>query len=104
MTPPKHVLKSIKVGEREIEWFSYSSAYAETPDGVTIMDGMHIDTICRSTNIGDVKLLTLNTVAICFFGNPMRYDEKIKLPQKISGVTIVIDTTCRFGVNAPPSP
>ena len=94
MTPPKSVLKLIKKAGLELEWFSFSSAYAVTPDVITVASSNRVDTICRSTNIRDIKVLQHNVLLISFCGTPKRYDEEILLPEKISGITIVIDTTC----------
>lgn len=92
MTPAKKILKSMKVGKAEVEWFSFSSAYADVPDCITIKKGKWIDTICRSNNIADLQDLGNNEVLIGFYGRPNRYGKLIELNQSISGITIVVDT------------
>ena len=93
MTPPKNVLKSIKIGQSEVEWISLSSAYAEVPDCITIGNGKRMDTICKSNNIADIKDLGNNTILIGFYGNPKQHNELIELPQKALAFYIVVDTT-----------
>jgi len=96
MAPPKNVLKSVKIGKSEIEWYSLSSAYADVPDCITIKKGKSIDTICKSNNIADIKDLGNDTVLVGFYGKPKRYNEVIELPQKVLNFTIIVDTTYIF--------
>lgn len=91
MTPPKTVIKTLSLNDNEIEWFSYSSAYAIVPDCITILKNGNVDTICKATNIADIKLLTDQSLMIRFYGTPKMYDTPISL--NLSLFKVVLDTT-----------
>lgn len=93
MAPPKNILKSMKIGNAEIEWFSLSSAYADVPDCITIRNGKLVDTICKSNNIADFKDLGNNKILIGFYSVPKQHGETIELPREFSNFTLVVDTT-----------
>jgi hypothetical protein len=91
MTPPKTVIKAVAVNGSQIEWFSLSSAYAEVPDYITISNGKIVDTICRATNIADIKVLQNQNLIIGFYGSPKMYDGSALL--KGSVIKFDIDST-----------
>ena len=96
MTPPKTIRKSVKVDGVEVEWYSRSSAYVDVPDIVTITKGNHTDTICRASNVADVKIIDNNTIVVGFYGKPKQSIDIIQLPQKVLNFNIVADTTYVF--------
>jgi hypothetical protein len=62
------------------------------PDCVTISDGQIVDTICMSTNIANLTSVGDSAIVIGFVDKPARYNELIKIPQKVAVVRIAIDT------------
>jgi hypothetical protein len=93
MTPSKSVLKFFDTGDVQVEWFTYSSSYANTPDYVTFTKGKVIDTLCISTNIADIQKGDDSVITISFYGVPKKYSEVTQWPERVFGYTIVIDTT-----------
>ncbi|MBW1655363.1 hypothetical protein [Flavobacterium quisquiliarum] len=93
MTPDKTVLSSFKIGNATVEHFNHSSAYAETPDYITITKGNIVDTICVATNIATVTKNSGNVINIGFYGIPKLYTKTIQLPKGVLEYTIAVDTT-----------
>ena len=94
MTPDKTVLSSFKIGNATVEHFNHSSAYAETPDYITITKGKVVDTICIATNIAVVaKNPESAVITIGFYGVPKFYTKTIQLPKTVFECKIAIDTT-----------
>jgi len=91
MTPPKDVIKTVSLNGSKIEWFSMSSAYAQVADYVTISDGKNVDTICRATNIADIKVPQNHNLVIGFYGKPEMYNSPALL--KKSEFKFDIDST-----------
>lgn len=94
MTPDKSVLSSFKMGDVVVEHFNHSSAYAETPDYITVSRGKIIDTICISTNIAVVtKNPDSAVITIGFYGIPKFYTNTIQIPESVFEYKIAIDTS-----------
>lgn len=91
LTPPKNVIKTVSTNGNQIEWFSLSSAYAEVPDYITISNGKNVDTICRATNIADIKVLRNQNLMIGFYGKPKMYNGPAWLNNSI--IKFDIDST-----------
>jgi hypothetical protein len=85
-------LKEIKDSNLTIGWFFYSSAFAESPDYITLEVGNNIDTICIANNIADLKYEN-DTIIICFYGYPQRYSKHIEVPDRLMGYEIIVDST-----------
>ena len=91
MTPPKDVIKTVSVNGSKIEWFSMSSAYAQVADYITVSDGKSVDTICRATNIADIKLSQNHNLIIGFYGKPEMYNSPALLKRSV--VKFEVDST-----------
>jgi len=89
----KVIIKEIKSPLMKIEWFTYSAAFGEFPNFVTVITRDKVDTICISTNIADVASLGNDSIKLAFYGYPKKYDQKIELPLKVQSFIIVSDTT-----------
>ncbi|HYV91863.1 MAG TPA: hypothetical protein VE978_08770 [Chitinophagales bacterium] len=87
--------KIIEKDSIEIDWFTFSAAYAESPDFLIAKKEAQSDTICISTNIAHVNILD-NKILIGFYGSPKLEDMKITLPDKIMDHEIQIDTTYKY--------
>jgi hypothetical protein len=96
MAPPKTIMKSVKVDDVEVEWYSRSSAYVDVPDIVAITKGNRTDTICRASNVADLKIIGNDTILVGFYGKPKQPVDIIQLPQKVLNFNIVTDTTYVF--------
>ena len=93
--------KKIKTTSIEVEWYTYSAAWADSPDYITIKKGNVLDTVCMSDNIADIYVIDSNKVVIGFYGIPARYMEPVIVNEKVLGSTIIIDTA---HVPLPPHP
>lgn len=85
-------LKEIDSSPVKLEWFFYSSAYTDSPDLITISIGEKVDTICKATNISDLKLIN-NKIKIGFYGQPILFEKKINLSSYIMNYEILVDTS-----------
>lgn len=86
-------IKEMERSSVKIEWFTYSAAFANFPNFVTIKTKDRVDTICISTNIADIVDLGNDSIKLGFYGSPKKYDEIIKIPFKVQSYTIISDTT-----------
>jgi hypothetical protein len=86
-------IKEIEHSSAKIEWFTYSAAYANFPNFVTVETKDRVDTICISTNVADMLDMGGDSIKLGFYGSPKKYDEIIKIPLKAQSYTIVSDTT-----------
>ncbi|SHN08576.1 hypothetical protein SAMN05444360_1463 [Chryseobacterium carnipullorum] len=87
-------LKEIKVNDKKIEWFYYSTIGSTTADYVLISDSINNknDTIVNSTNLKDISFSN-NNIVLSFYGKPRIYEDSITLKSNISGFNIKVDTT-----------
>jgi hypothetical protein len=85
--------RKIKTPSVESEWYTYSAAWADSPDFVTIKTKKILDTLCISDNIADLYVVDSNRIVIGFYGYPSLYMKPIKMPQILQGCPIIIDTT-----------
>ena len=97
MEPDKNILKSLKEDDDIIEWYNRSSAYAETPDYITISRNNIIDTICIADNIADIhKKSGAKIITIGFYGTPKKYTDSIQVPKNVFDYIIRIDTSYKL--------
>ncbi len=85
--------RKIKTTSIEVEWYTYSAAWANFSDVVTVKKGNILDTVCISDNIADLYVVDSNKIVIGFYGFPARYMDPIKIRQKVLESPIIIDTT-----------
>ncbi len=87
------IYKQTRTPEIEVEWYTFSTAYAESPDFVVLTKAGKTDTVCASDNVADVVVKGSNTVIVGFYGAPSIYMEGIQVPDSVLGCPIVIDTS-----------
>lgn len=95
-------LKEIKVKNKVIEWFYYSSVSSTSADYVLLYDSINDknDTIVNSTNLKDVRFAN-DTITLFFYGKPEIYDDSLIIKNTIDDFKIIIDTNA---VSEAPSP
>lgn len=85
--------KKIKTPVLEVEWYTYSAAWADSPDIVTVKKENILDTVCISDNIADINVIERDKVVIGFYGSPEKYMKPIVIHKTILGYPIKIDTS-----------
>lgn len=74
-------LKRTQRFDADLKWFSYSSAYSNAPEYVTLETDKSLDTICIATNITDV-ILRHDTIEIYSMGPLKLYDQQIDIKSR----------------------
>lgn len=101
MKPPDRIEKNVTIGNVNIQWTSSSAAYANTADLVVAKKGDIADTLCRSTNIADIRSQDDQTLIIGFYGAPKLYNEDAFLRVMSFGFKIEIDSSFIWKSNNP---
>lgn len=83
-----------------VKWFTYSAAYADSPDFVTLEAKGRIDNLCTTDNLQHVALQG-DTVRLTFSGTPRLYMEPAPVMSIAAGHPIVLDTV---DLHLPPTP
>lgn len=91
----RNIIKQLQNGLLNIEWYNYSSAYADSPDFITFTKDGIIDTICKSDNIADIQINDKKDVIISFYGAPKLYTDTITIPIQSFNYIIKIDSASR---------
>lgn len=89
----EELVKKIEDGKVTIEWKRTTGVLDQNfPQIITVRNGQSIDTICESHNIADLKLNEYNLI-IGFYGQPVKYNNKLNLPKRILNYNVKVDTT-----------
>lgn len=90
-------LKEIKVNNKKIEWFYYSTVSSTSADYILLNDSINDknDTIVNSTNVKDVSFSN-NEITLFFYGEPKIYEDPVKIKNYIGGFKIKVDTSAVF--------
>ena len=86
-----------------VKWFTYSAAYADSPDFVTLETPGRLDTLCRTDNLEKV-VVRGDTICLAFNGGPRLYMERIPILRHLAGHPIVVDTTGHYPSPRSPRP
>jgi hypothetical protein len=84
-------LKWIKIPGGEIAWFTYTAAYADSPDFIVLEAGNKADTLCITDNVVDMYL-EHRSLHIHFNGRPSLYTKGISIPSKLGNYKVILDT------------
>lgn len=88
-------LRATGPAQARLKWFTYSAAYADSPDFVTLDTPGRLDTLCRTDNLEAVNLRG-DTVRLAFDGAPRLYMKRIAVPRHVAGHPVVVDTTGHY--------
>jgi len=89
--PDKLYLNYIETDSIVIEWYFHSLITSTTPDIVTLEREARLDTICRASNIKNVRLIN-DRILLDFYGSPRCYNRDVTIPVSVLGTVILVDT------------
>ena len=91
--PEVTVFKSIEFKKVLFEWHKARGIMDQNyPDYISATNNKHLDTICKSTNIAELKKVGKDSILIGFYGIPKWEDDVIEIPVKYMYFNIIVDT------------